>query len=468
MSGVSFAGLAPHPPILIPEIGQGRRLNQITKTKKAMEEFAEKVVENDPDLVITISPHGPVFSDAISVLNQAELSGDFGDFGFDNLEFSYPIELDFVGQLVKACNTQGITVARIDKKTAQRHNFGMELDHGVLVPMYYLEQAGLEAFLLPLTMGMLSYEDLYKTGKIIQLLAQKLDYNVAVIASGDLSHRLSPTAPAGYNPKGEEFDQKLVSHLKELEVEEILNLDESLIKKAGECGLRPITMMLGAIDGLAVEPKLHSYQGPLGVGYAVASYQVVKGQRDSLLDNIEQMKENRLKEIKENESQPVKLARKAVREYLEKSKVIEAGDDLPEEFFKPAGVFVSIKKAGNLRGCIGTIEGEADTAAHELIKNALKAALKDPRFEPIDINELEELVFSVDLLAEPEEVDSREQLDPQEYGVIVEKGGQKGLLLPRLEGVETVKKQLEIARRKAGLASLDDATIKRFKVRRYE
>lgn len=467
MAGISFAGLAPHPPILIPEIGQGR-LNKIAKTKKAMEKFAEQVVENDPDLVITISPHGPVFSDAISVLNQDELSGDFSDFGFNDLEFSYPIELDFVDDLVKACNTQGITVARIDKKAAKRHNFGMKLDHGVLVPMYHLEQAGLEAPLLPLTMGMLPYEDLYKTGKIIQLLAQKLDYDVAIIASGDLSHRLSPDAPAGYNPKGEEFDQKLVSHLQELEVEEILNLDESLIKKAGECGLRPIMIMLGAIDGLAVEPNLHSYEGPLGVGYAVASYQVIKGQRDSLLDNIEQRKEDRLKEIKENESQPAKLARKAVREYLENSKVIEPFDDLPEEFSQPAGVFVSIKKAGNLRGCIGTIEGEADSAAHELIKNALKAALKDPRFDPVDINELDDLVFSVDLLSEPEVIDNREQLDPQEYGVIVEKGGKRGLLLPRLEGVETVKKQLDIARRKAGLASLDDITIKRFKVTRYE
>ncbi len=467
MAGISFAGLAPHPPVLVPEIGQGR-LNKIAKTKEAMEDFAERVVGNEPDLVITISPHGPVFSDAISVLNQEELSGDFSDFGFEELEFSYPIELDFVDDLVKACNTQGITVARIDKKAAKRHNFGMELDHGVLVPMYYLEEAGLEAPLLPLTMGMLPYEDLYKTGKIIQLLAQKLDYDVAIIASGDLSHRLKPSAPAGYNPKGEEFDQKLVKHLKELEVEEILNLDESLIKKAGECGLRPIMMMLGAIDGLAVEPKLHSYEGPLGVGYAVASYQVVKGQRDSLLDNIEQRKENRLKEIKENESRPVKLARKAVKEYLESSKVIEPFDDLPDEFFEPAGVFVSIKKAGNLRGCIGTIEGEADSAAHELIKNALKAALKDPRFDPVDINELDELVFSVDLLAEPEVIDNREQLDPQEYGVIVEKGGKRGLLLPRLEGVETVKKQLEIARRKAGLDSLNAVTIKRFKVTRYE
>jgi AmmeMemoRadiSam system protein B len=154
--------------------------------------------------------------------------------------------------MVQACKTQEIEVARIEEGAARKFDIDLKLDHGVLVPMYYLNQAGVEAPLVPITMGMLTYEDLYKFGKILQLLTDKLGYKTALIASGDLSHRLTPDAPAGYNPRGEEFDEKLMELLDELDVEGIMNLDESLIEKAGECGLRPIVIMLGALDALEV------------------------------------------------------------------------------------------------------------------------------------------------------------------------------------------------------------------------
>ncbi|HLV10354.1 MAG TPA: AmmeMemoRadiSam system protein A [Halanaerobiales bacterium] len=163
----------------------------------------------------------------------------------------------------------------------------------------------------------------------------------------------------------------------------------------------------------------------------------------------------------------VKLARETIEEYICSGEIKEIKDALPQDMKKRRGVFVSIKKGGQLRGCIGTVKAVADNLAEEIIRNAISAATGDPRFEPVRPEELDELEISVDVLGEAEEVNSKEELDPLKYGVIVESGYQRGLLLPDLEGLDTVEKQLDIARRKAGIPQGAEYKIYRFKVERY-
>lgn len=171
------------------------------------------------------------------------------------------------------------------------------------------------------------------------------------------------------------------------------------------------------------------------------------------------------------------LVRRTIKEFVisgkEKDmlKRIMPEETLPEELQKRAGAFVTIKKKGELRGCIGTIQATRANLAEEIISNAISAASRDPRFPPVREEELAELEISVDVLEEPEPVHDLSELDPLTYGVIVEKGFRRGLLLPDLEGVETVEKQLGIALQKAGLSpftDLDDIRIYRFRVKRYE
>lgn len=171
------------------------------------------------------------------------------------------------------------------------------------------------------------------------------------------------------------------------------------------------------------------------------------------------------------------LARRTIKEFVisgkEKDmlKRIMPEETLPEELQKRAGAFVTIKKKGELRGCIGTIQATRANLAEEIISNAISAASRDPRFPPVREEELAELEISVDVLEKPEPVHDLSELDPLTYGVIVEKGFRRGLLLPDLEGVETVEKQLGIALQKAGLSpftDLDDIRIYRFRVKRYE
>jgi len=171
---------------------------------------------------------------------------------------------------------------------------------------------------------------------------------------------------------------------------------------------------------------------------------------------------------KKLESIPVQLARKSIIYYLENNKVMALPEKLPEDLIdNRAGVFVSLKKDERLRGCIGTFLPTQNNIALEIIENAVSAATGDPRFPSVSLDEVYSLNISVDILSKPEEVDDISQLDPHKYGVIVSSGYKKGLLLPDLEGVDSIKYQIEIARQKAGISLSENYQIQRFEVKRY-
>jgi len=171
----------------------------------------------------------------------------------------------------------------------------------------------------------------------------------------------------------------------------------------------------------------------------------------------------------------VQLARYSLEHYVKTGKSAELLADISAELTSSqAGVFVCIKKRGQLRGCIGTIAPVTESVAHEILRNAVSAACEDPRFPPVRESELADLVYTVDVLAPPEPIDSLEMLDVKRYGVIVTSGPsqagrhKRGLLLPNLDGVDTVDEQLEIAMHKAGIREGEPVQLERFEVRRYE
>jgi AmmeMemoRadiSam system protein A len=168
------------------------------------------------------------------------------------------------------------------------------------------------------------------------------------------------------------------------------------------------------------------------------------------------------------ESAYVKLARETIKNYIKHGKIITLPLDLPKEMInQKAGAFVSLKKYGELRGCIGTFMPTQKNIAQEIIKNAISAAVDDPRFSPVNVSELEDLSISVDVLSVPEEIKDISQLDPKKYGVIVSSGYKKGLLLPDLEGVDTAEEQVDITKRKAGIYPGEKVILYRFEVKRY-
>jgi AmmeMemoRadiSam system protein A len=164
----------------------------------------------------------------------------------------------------------------------------------------------------------------------------------------------------------------------------------------------------------------------------------------------------------------VKLAKETVEKYILEGETAQPPSELAPEMKERAGVFVSIKKRGELRGCIGTFAPCTKNIASEIIQNAVSAATCDPRFAPVSPEELNSLEYSVDVLTKAEKVSSKNELDPKRYGVIVKQGERKGLLLPDLEGVDTVEEQISIAAMKAGIYSPEYVELYRFEVKRYK
>ncbi len=163
----------------------------------------------------------------------------------------------------------------------------------------------------------------------------------------------------------------------------------------------------------------------------------------------------------------VELAKKSVESYITRGEAISLPEPLPDAMKGKSGVFVCIKKGGELRGCIGTFQPTCDCIGAEVASNAISAATRDPRFPPVTERELPELTYSVDVLSSPERITRLSELDPKKYGVIVVSGFRRGLLLPDLEGVDTVDEQLRSAKMKAGIHPGEDVEIYRFEVERY-
>ena len=296
-----------------------------------------------------------------------------------------------------------------------------------------------------------------------------LGKNVVIIASGDLSHRLKEDGPYGYHREGAEYDRCIMEAMGSGDFGKLLEFSEDICEKAGECGHRSFTIMAGALDSTKVEAKQISYEGPFGVGYGICTYNTC-GQdlNRNFKDQYEEKERKRIFKLRQLEDEYVRLARHAVEEYVRSGKKIKALEGISREMYgSRAGVFVSIKKEGSLRGCMGTICASRPSIADEIIENAVSAASRDPRFSPIKAEELDMLAISVDVLGDAEKIDSLDKLDVKRYGVIVTKGYKRGLLLPNLEGVDTVKEQIAIAKRKAGIGEHENVQLERFEVVRH-
>jgi AmmeMemoRadiSam system protein B len=260
---LKFSAFLPHPPILIPTIGSESDLRKVSKTIDALNFISQEFSKENPETVIIVSPHAPLFENAFSINFSSILFGHFFAFGDFQTELVFRNDKGLVKKIVKEARNQKIEVKLIESK---------ELDHGTLVPLFYLTKMQPQIKIVSLGFSLLSREKHFQFGKLIQKIIQKEKKNVAFIASGDLSHCLKEDAPGGYSEKGEIFDRKIIELLKKKDVKGILNLDEGLVEEAGECGYRSLLILLGVLDGINWKPEILSYEGPFGVGYLVAEF----------------------------------------------------------------------------------------------------------------------------------------------------------------------------------------------------
>lgn len=461
MNGILAAVMAPHPPLIVPEVGKGEE-KKIQKTIDAYREAAEFITAYKPETIVILSPHQTMYADYFHISPGRSAKGDLGTFRANNVKFEVSYDTEFVEELCLLADRRNLPAGTLGEREKK-------LDHGTMVPLYFVEQFYQDFKIVRIGLSGLPLTRHYELGECIKETAGRLRRKTVIIASGDLSHRLKEDGPYGFQEEGPVYDERIMEVMGTGSFSELFDFSEKFCEKAGECGHRSFVIMAGAFDQREVTARRLSYEGPFGVGYGVCTFEAGRENDErNFRGQYEEKERKRLEELREKEDVYVQLARKTIEKYIISGRKSEVAEDLPAELReRRAGAFVSIKKDGQLRGCIGTIQPVQPNLAGEIIENAVSASVRDPRFSPIEPEELEFLVISVDVLGETEKISSPEELDTKKYGVIVTKGRKRGLLLPNLEGIDTVEEQIAIAKQKAGVKENEEVELERFEVVRH-
>lgn len=436
------AYIVPHPPIIIPDIGRGEE-QKIIKTINAYQQISRDIAEKKPDTIIISSPHFQGYFDYMKINSDKTIKGNLKNFGCD-LSIEIESDVELINSLEKILKMNDFPAGTY----GSRNN---TLDHGSFIPLYFINQMYKNYKLILISLSGLSLKSHYDFGTLISDAISKSEKKIVYIASGDLSHKLKSDGPYGYAKEGEDFDKKFINAIVNDRLNDLLKFDEKFLRKAAECGLRSFVILAGLLNKFEYNSNLLSYEGPFGVGYAVVSIEL--GERI----------------LAQEKNDPyIKLAKSTLETYIKTGKKIEKTNDLPEEMINErAGVFVSLKKFGQLRGCIGTMVPTTSSIADEIIQNSISSGTRDPRFKPVKESELEYLEYSVDVLTKPVVVSNLNELDPKKYGVIVTYRSRSGLLLPDLDGVDKVEQQIQIALRKANISEEENYLIEKFEVIRH-
>ncbi|HEX8178903.1 MAG TPA: class III extradiol dioxygenase subunit B-like domain-containing protein [Pyrinomonadaceae bacterium] len=258
---IVFVGVAPHPPIMVPEVGR-EAIAEVRGSIDAMRALTERMLAAGAETLVIVSPHAPLDARAFVVYDEPELHGDFADFRAPEATVSAPLDAELLAAIEAVAAESGYRLLRLPA--------GYELDHGTAVPLYFFLRNGWRGRVVALGYSFLSNEDHLRFGACINRAAARMGRAVAFIASGDLSHRLKPGAPAGYYPNAHLFDEEIVAAISAAAPERIIEIDQDLRRLAGECGYRSLLVAIGtAADGARASEVLH-YEAPFGVGYMVA------------------------------------------------------------------------------------------------------------------------------------------------------------------------------------------------------
>ncbi|HEX8353327.1 MAG TPA: AmmeMemoRadiSam system protein B [Pyrinomonadaceae bacterium] len=259
-SPLVFVGIAPHPPIMVPEVG-GARTAEVRASVEAMRDLTARVKDCGAETVVLVSPHAPLERDAFVAYGGARLRGDFANFRAPQAIVEAPLDEGLLGAVREAAAEEHYRVVDLGAR---------ELDHGTAVPLYFLLRNGWGGRVVALGYSFLPDDDHIRFGKCIRRAVERVGRRAAFIASGDLSHRLAPDAPAGFHPQACRFDEEVVESLRLNEPERISQIDHGLRRLAGECGYRSMLVAIGAAAGGRSACEVMHYEAPFGVGYLVA------------------------------------------------------------------------------------------------------------------------------------------------------------------------------------------------------
>lgn len=426
---MTHISLMPHPPLLVPSVSQ-EALRSVKKTKDAMETLAQRIKKREPRLIILSTPHAPAEAGRLAVYRGERLQGNFRQFGsMETVEvFS---DQAFQRTLMRTLSLYGINTVSVDEP----------LDHGALVPLKYLCDAGVGAPVIVIGQYYGDYAQNHRVGHILRSLLYAEETVGELIISGDLSHALKENGPMGYHPSGKVFDETLQKALKHQDLDVLKTLDDQVIVNAMSCIYRGIGMVEGLSANRFENTEVLSYEGPFGVGYLVGALKCA-----------------------ENLSLPA-IARRSIESVFlnDTFKALKPSGDHSD-----APCFVTLKKDDQLRGCIGTLEPTGRTLTDNVITYAKHAAFDDPRFPPLRRSELCEITISVDIIHPPVALRDFKTQDPKVDGLIAQKEGRQSVLLPGIEGIHTAQAQRQAVLKKGGFDSDADVVYYTFRITRVQ
>jgi len=402
------------------------------------------------EVVGLVSPHaGYIYSGPVAgaVISRVKFKDTFIIMGPNHTGMGKPLSI-----MTRGVWKTPLGEVEIDAELARRilnasshlaeDHIAYQFEHSIEVQLPFLQYFKPDIKIVPIVLAHSGGEVYKQIGQGIAQAVKESGKEVVIMASSDMTH---------YEPQdsAQHKDTQAIEAILELNEDELLRRVEEL--NISMCGYAPTVSLIAAAKELgATGAELVKYQTS---GDTTGDYSAVVGYAGIIITAMSPL---------------VRLARETVETYTRSGRVLETPRELTPEMKAKAGVFVSIHKLGELRGCIGTFEPQEANVAEEIIANAIRAATRDPRFPPVGPDELKELDYSVDVLTKPELIKDRDQLDPKKYGVIVECGYRKGLLLPDLAGVDSVERQIEICCLKGGIAPDEPLKLYRFQVKRYK
>ena len=440
--------MVPHPPLIVPAVGRGGE-EKVSKTIASYRKVAAEIASLKPETIVIISPHSVMYSDYFHISPGDGAEGSFAMFRAPEVKFKEEYDKELIDAICSAAK-------REDFPCGTKGERDPELDHGTMVPLWFIRKEYKGGKIVRIGLSGLSFNQHFRLGQIIAEAIDSLNRRAVIVGSGDLSHKLQDYGPYGFAAEGPEYDSRIMDVMGRAAFDELLKFDEDFCDRAAECGHRSFVIMAGCWNNRRVKAHVYSHADVTGVGYGICSFRP-----------------------DDNPDIYVRLARLSLESYIRDGRrlripediegILDEGETIPEELLNTrAGAFVSIHKNGDLRGCIGTIGPTSSSVAQEISNNAVSASTRDPRFPPVRVSEFDSLEINVDVLMPPEDIDSLDKLDVRKYGVIVSTpDGRRGLLLPDLEGVDTVEDQVSIAMYKGGIGSHEKYYLQRFMVVRH-
>lgn len=259
---IVFSALVPHSPLLIPSIGKEHR-NDLNATLDAYQKMEEQLYLSKPDTIVMISPHAPMYPDAFSGNLAAQFTGTLKEFGDHSTTVQAKADYLLLDHIHRGMRETNLPFTLTSSE---------ELDYGFTVPLLLLSNHLKNWKIVPLSVAALDAQTHYAFGQALFQVLQAESTRIAVIASADLSHHANPHSPEGEKPEGKQFEEAFQQTIQDLQAQRLIDLPESVLTAAGQCGCKPFLILLGIIKALHVKPHILSYEAPFGVGYVTAEF----------------------------------------------------------------------------------------------------------------------------------------------------------------------------------------------------